>query len=128
MTVRNLCLATVASFTLTFGAALAAGPNGPQESTPAEKAQTQQLNNAQQQQHAVDQQRYERDLAAAEADRDRYEHEMARYEWRKHHPYSWWRHRYESASLTSFYALSRPELIDVAVTDRTGFLIGHITD
>jgi hypothetical protein len=170
MTIRNTCLGTAASLVLALALSPAiAGPNGPQESTPAEKEQTRQLNSAQINGSYVDpavangqqtaaqpvpaeavaaaasnsknddatvqaqqdaalasQQQYQADLARADADRAAYELEMAAYA--RRHPSSWWRYRYENASLDAFYTLSRPALVDVAVTDRNGYLVGRIRE
>ncbi len=173
MNIRKQCMATATglALTLAFAPAFAEGVNGPQVSTPQEKAQTEQLNQAQRngsyvdpavangkataehpvpaegvaaavgntanvdaqvqaqkdQQVATDQQ-YRQDLDRAAADREAYEHELAAYNWQRRHPSTWWRYRYENASLDAVYALDRPTLIDASVTDRSGFLVGHISD
>lgn len=169
MHMRNHCLATAAGFALALALAAPAlaaemGPNGPQESTPAEKAQTQKLNEQQQggtyvnpsvangqvapaggtpsegvaaavaqstsadANYQAQQERYEDQQAQYLAQRDAYEHQRAAYEWQRRHPSTWWHYRYSNASLDYFYRLDRPALINASVTDRDGFLIGHISE
>jgi hypothetical protein len=169
MNTRSHCLSTAAGLALALALSAPAfsaemGPNGPQESTPAEKAQTQTLNQQQQggtyvnpsvangaapapgaapaegvaaavsQTPSTDAQyqarvdRYHAQQDQYLAQRDAYEHQRAAYEWQRRHPASWWHYRYTNASLNSFYSLDRPALINASVTDRDGFLVGHISE
>ncbi len=176
MTVRTRCLAASAGVALAIALSVPAiatelGPNGPQESTPAEKAQTQDLNRtqqngsyvdpavangqatagqatpadgvaaaagntanddaqyqAQQQQYRENQEHYADQQDRYSQERTAYEHQRAAYDWQRRHPATWWHYRYQNASLDAFYTLDRPALMNVAVTDRDGFLVGHITD
>jgi hypothetical protein len=167
MNIRKLLLGSAAALVIAAPAiafATEMGPNGPQVSTPAEKAQTQSLNNAQQNgsyvdpnvangqatqanpvpaeltsgaasntanadaQYQAQQQDYRNKSADYDAQMNAYEHQRAAYEWQRRHPETWWHDRYSHASYNDFYVLDRPALIDVAVTDRDGYMVGHVSD
>ncbi|HEX2591666.1 MAG TPA: hypothetical protein VHL34_09240 [Rhizomicrobium sp.] len=167
MNTRKHYLATAAVLALAMsGTAFAAevGPNGPQESTPAEKAQTQTLNSQQQNgsyvdpavangaatadqpvpaegvaaaasqtssadaQYQAQQQQYQDQQQQYAMDLNTYEHQRAAYEWQRRHPATWWRDRYTRARYITTYSIERPALMDVAVTDRGGYLLGHVEE
>lgn len=167
MHTRKHYLATAAVLALAVAAPAFArelGPNGPQESTPAEKAQTEQLNTQQQNgsyvdpavangaatsaqpvpaegvaaaagqtsstdaQYQAQQQDYRDQRSQYAMDVDAYEHQRAAYEWQRRHPETWWHYRYSRARYIDTYVLDRPMLIDLAVTDRSGYLLGHVEE
>jgi hypothetical protein len=169
MITRKHYLATAAGVALALALsaptiAAETGPNGPQVSTPAEKAQTQSLNTQQQNGSYVDpavangqataanpvpgeqvaaaasntantdaqyqqqQAQYQGAQAQYSAEMDAYVHQRAAYDWQRRHPETWWRYRYEHAGYIAVETIPRPDLMSVAVTDRTGFLVGHIDD
>jgi hypothetical protein len=177
MITRKHYLATAAGIALALAisapsfAQQEVGPNGPQVSTPAEKAQTQTLNSAQptgsyvdpavangaaspsqpvpaegvaaaasqtstidaqteaqQQQYQAQRQDYMAQQQQYANTEDTYEHQRAAYEFERRHPATWWHDRYEHARYIKLFTVDRPDLLEVAVTDRNGFLVGKIDD
>lgn len=169
MNTRKHYLATAAGLALALALSTTAfasevGPNGPQESTPAEKAQTETLNTQQQNgsyvdpavangaataanpvpaegvaaaasqtastdaQYQAQQQTYQAQQQDYADNMNAYEHQRSAYEWQRRHPETWWHDRYSRARYIRTYSIDRPDLVDVAVTDRSGFLVGHIAD
>jgi hypothetical protein len=150
MKLRNIALLSAGFFAIAGGAAFAdpaAGNPYTQNSTPQERAQTQQLNaqaasdaqappqptaadqaqyQALQDQYQAQQEQYADDQAQYRAQQDRYRDERAEFYYDRSHPYGWWRDRYERASLNLFYDLPRDELIDLRVVRDDGFTIGRI--
>jgi hypothetical protein len=150
MKLRNLALSSAAILAIAAGAACAdpaAGNPYTQNPTPDERAQTQQLNaqaasdaqvppqptpadqtqyQVQQDQYQAQQQQYENDQMRYQAQQDRYRDERAEFFYDRSHPYTWWRDRYERASLDLFYGVPRDELIDLRVVRDDGFTIGRI--
>jgi len=167
MHTRNHYLATAAflAVAVAFPAfAAEVGPNGPQESTPAEKAQTDQLNSSQQNgsyvdpavangastaahpvpaegvaaavgqtsstdaQYQAQKQQYQDQKSQYAMDMNTYEHQQAAYEWQRRHPETWWRTRYGRARYIETYVIDRPAVLSLAVTDRSGYLLGHVEE
>lgn len=167
MHTRKYYLATAAALALAVASpafATEVGPNGPQESTPAEKAQTEQLNTQQQNgsyvdpavangaatasqpvpaegvaaatsqtsstdaQYQAQQQDYQNQKSQYAMDMNAYEHQRAAYEWQRRHPETWWRTRYIRARYIDTFVLDRPAIINLAVTDRSGYLLGHVEE
>lgn len=167
MHMRKHYLATAAALAFAVATPVLAaemGPNGPQESTPAEKAQTDQLNTQQQNgsyvdpavangaataaqpvpaegvaaaasqtsstdaQYQAQQQQYQDQKTQYAMDVNAYEHQRAAYEWQRRHPETWWRTRYVRARYIDTYVLDQPAVINLAVTDRSGYLLGHVEE
>jgi hypothetical protein len=167
MHTRNNYLATAAILAIAVAVPVFAaemGPNGPQESTPAEKAQTEQLNTQQQNgsyvdpavangaataahpvpaegvaaatgqapatdaQYQAQKEEYQDQKSRYAMDLNAYEHQRAAYEWQRRHPETWWRVRYGRARYIETYVLDRPAVINLEVTDRSGYLLGRVEE
>jgi hypothetical protein len=152
MKLRNMALLSAAIFAIAGGTAAAdpaAGNPYTQNPTSQERAQTQQLNTqaasdaevppqptaadqaqyqAQQEQYQAQQEQYENDQSRYQVQQDRYRDERAEFYYDRSHPYTWWRDRYERASLNRFYDVPREELIDLRVVRDDGFTIGRIRE
>ena len=149
MKFRNLALSSAAVLALTVAGAWAEG-NDPytHNSTPAEQAQTQDLNSQaqgqatsdtdadaaaqqqyqdQQQQYQAEQQHYQDAKAHYNAQQDLYAAQQAEY-YDRSHPHAWWHERYDSATLNHFYDVPRAELIGLRVIREDGFTAGRISD
>jgi hypothetical protein len=95
--------------------------------TPAQPAAADQAQyQAQQNQYQMQQDQYQRDQDRYQMQQDRYRDERAEFYYDRSHPYTWWRDRYERASLNLFYGVPRDELIDLRVIRDDGFTIGRI--
>jgi len=154
MNLKTLALSSAAALALSFGAQAGDDPYT-HNSTPDERAQTQNLNEqaagqargdatvsvtttaadpAAQQQYEDQQQQYQNDKARYDAQQDRYQvqkdiyqAEQAEY-YDRSHPYAWWHERYEAATLNHFYDVPRAELIGLRVIREDGFTAGRISD
>jgi len=141
MKMKILALSSASAFALSIAAALAAG-NDPytHNSTPEERAQTQNLNSqavgqavsdvdAQddaQSQYQNQQSQYEQQMQQYQAQQDHYFDARAEYNYDRSHPYAWWHERYEQATLNRFYDIPRAELIDLRVVREDGYTVGRI--
>lgn len=146
MKLRTLALSSAGALALSFGAALAGDDPYTHNPTPAEQAQTQQLN-AEQQDQAVQQDdantatqaaaqqqfqdsqaQYQESQAQYQADLQYYRDKRAEYDYDRRHPDTWWRYHYEHASLQRFYDIPRAELVDLRVIRDNGYRLGLIRD
>jgi len=150
MKIRHLVLSSASALVLTAGLAFAQS-NDPytHNPTPEERAQTQQLNDQaqgaaasdsdtsqagqaqyqdQQQQYQQQQQQYQQDQNHYQAQNERYWDERADFNYDRTHPETWWRDRYERASLNHFYDIPRSELVDLRVATEGGFTVGRIRE
>ncbi len=152
---KSLALSSAAAFALTVGAAWAGDDPYTHNPTPAERAQTQNLNEQaqgqavsdadagqdsqaqyqdQQDQYQAQQQQYQDDRARYEDQKDRYHAQQSLYHaeqaeyYDRSHPYAWWHERYERASLNQFYDVPRAELIGLRVIRDDGYTAGRISD
>jgi len=151
MTLRTLALSSTSALLLALGttsvlADPAAGDPYTQNPTPQERAQTQQLNaqaagtaqqsatdvqtqtDANQAQYRQQQDQYQADQDRYQAQKDRYLDERAEYNFDRSHPSTWWRDRYERATLNGFYEIPSAELVDLRVVREDGFVLGRIHD
>lgn len=150
MKLRTLALSSAGALALSAAAAFAAGDDPyTHNSTPQEQAQTQQLNaqaqdqavtqDAQsdadqatqvqsQQQYQDSQAQYQESQAQYQADLQYYRDRRAEYNYDRRHPETWWRYRYEHASLQRFYDIPRSELVDLRVLRNDGFRVGLVRD
>jgi hypothetical protein len=148
MTLKSLALSSAAVLALSFGAAQAGDDPYTHNSTPAEQAQTQDLNaqaqgqatsdndsdqaaqqqyQDQQQQYQSQQQQYQNDQSRYQAQQDVYAAQQAEY-YDRSHPYAWWHDRYTAATLNHFYDVPRAELIGLRVIREDGFTAGRISE
>ena len=126
MKLRTFALSSASALMFALAATIAsadpaAGNPYTQNTTPEERAQSQQLNSqaatdAQQSTAAVQAQtdadqaqyqqqmdRYQDNQARYQAQKDRYLDERAEYNYDRSHPHAWWHERYERATLNHFY-------------------------
>lgn len=143
MKFRHFALCSAGALALSIGAATAEG-NDPytHNPTPEERAQTQSLNTQQandaqanseeaaaiQQQNAQAQAQVAGEQAQYQADLERYRDRRAEYDYDRTHPDTWWRERYEHATLQHFYDIPRAELIGLRVIGEDGYRIGLVRD
>jgi hypothetical protein len=148
MKTRDLIVCSVASLALCGGLLMTspgfaqenANDTGPQYSTPAEKAQTQQLNQqnaggsvapAQQAQYNEQQQQYQDQQQQYQADRNAYIHDLHRYDEAKYYftdyPHAY-PYRYGDGHLARLYLIAEPsqQLANVPIEGPDGQFIGRV--
>jgi hypothetical protein len=146
MALRHFALssATAFAFAAFAGTSFAQQSHFTTDSTPEERAQTGALNSKQaidngttedgQPGSVADAQynaqlvQYQAQLNQYKGQKAQYQNRLQRYEYDRSHPDSWWRARYDHATLGSFYAVPRHNLIGKEVDERDGLRLGHIRD
>jgi len=146
MRFKNLALGSAAAFALAAfaGTSFAQQPYYNTNPTPEERAQTGALNAQQAKdngttedgqpgsvadaQYNAQQLQYQNELERYKSQKDQYQNRLERFEYDRSHPSDWWRARYDHATLDSFYAVPRHNLIGKEVDERDGLRLGHIRD
>jgi len=146
MTLKHLALGSAAAFALAAfaGTSFAQQSHFTTNSTPEEQAQTGALNSKQaidngttesgqpgtvaDAQYNAQLLQYQAQQAQYKGQKAQYQNRLERYEYDRSHPSDWWNARYDHATLGSFYAVPRHDLIGKEVDERDGLRLGRIRD